>query len=146
VPARPHQRPAPQDSPAASTARATPAADFTPGAGTGEIAAVLAGDVGLVKNSTGTLTLSGNNLYTGTTTVAVGVLRVASGLALGGTTAGTPAVVRVVGFEETTTSPDEEPTFGRSRIPERYNDFYTSGVTVEVVAGMGPVTIELTSR
>ena len=67
----------------------TLAADFTPGVGTGEIAAVLAGDVGLVKNTTGVLTLSGHNLYTGTTTVSGGVLRVASGLALGGTTAGT---------------------------------------------------------
>lgn len=57
-----------------------------------------------------------------------------------------PAVVRVVSFEETATSPDEEPTFGRSRIPERYNDFLTSGIVVDVVAGMGPVTIELTSR
>lgn len=55
------------------------------------------------------------------------------------------AAVRVASFEETTAGPDEEPARGRSRIPERYNDFLTSRVTVEVVAGMGPVTIELTS-
>ena len=50
---------------------------------TATISAVLGGSTGLIKDGTGTLTLSGTNTYTGTTTISNGVLNVTT-LANGG--------------------------------------------------------------
>lgn len=56
------------------------------------------------------------------------------------------AAVRVASFENSaSTAPGAEPTLGKSLLPERYADFGTSGITVEVTRGMGPVTVELSS-
>jgi len=52
-------------------------------------AGVITGNINLVKQGTGTQTLSGNNDYTGTTTVQAGTLRLGHNNALGATTAGT---------------------------------------------------------
>jgi RHS repeat-associated protein len=49
----------------------------------GSVSAILAGSVGLTKSTSGTVTLSGANTYTGVTTVSAGVLSVSS-LANGG--------------------------------------------------------------
>jgi autotransporter-associated beta strand protein len=49
------------------------------------IASIIAGDAGLTKSGTGTLTLGGANTYTGVTTVSAGVLAVTSATGLGGT-------------------------------------------------------------
>jgi autotransporter-associated beta strand protein len=59
--------------------------------GTGKsatISAILAGTVGLVKNGAGTLTLTGSNTYTGTTTIKAGTITVGDGTtgSLNGTT------------------------------------------------------------
>ena len=53
------------------------------------IAGVMGGAGGLTKNGAGTLTLSGNNTYAGTTTAAVGVIRLQSSTALGSVAGGT---------------------------------------------------------
>jgi autotransporter-associated beta strand protein len=53
----------------------------------GTVSAGLAGAVGLNKTTTGTLTLSGSNSYTGTTTVAAGTLSFNAAAALGATSA-----------------------------------------------------------
>jgi fibronectin-binding autotransporter adhesin len=45
----------------------------------GTVSAILAGGVGLNKTTSGTVTLSGNNAYTGTTTISAGTLQVGSG-------------------------------------------------------------------
>ena len=50
------------------------------------------GVTSLVKMGTGTLTLSGNNTYTGQTVIANGILQVASSTALGGTHVLTPGL------------------------------------------------------
>ena len=58
------------------------------------------------------------------------------------------AAVRVAWFDKSSGGNgggDEEITPGTSRIPERYTDFCTSGITVDVVAGMSPVMIELST-
>ncbi len=49
----------------------------------GTVSAILAGNVGLTKTTTGTVTLSGANTYTGTTTVTTGTLQVGNATALG---------------------------------------------------------------
>ncbi len=49
----------------------------------GTISAVLGGAVGLTKTTSGTVVLSGANIYTGTTTVSAGILSVQNNLALG---------------------------------------------------------------
>jgi len=46
------------------------------------ISAVISGAIGLVKNGTGTLTLSGNNTYTGSTTINAGTLTANGGSAI----------------------------------------------------------------
>jgi autotransporter-associated beta strand protein len=51
---------------------------------TASISAIIEGTAGLTKAGTGTLTLSGANTYTGTTTVSAGVLRLDSANALPG--------------------------------------------------------------
>ena len=51
----------------------------------------MSGTGGLVKEGTGTLTFSGTNTYTGTTSINVGTLQLAGGLALSDTTAVTAA-------------------------------------------------------
>jgi autotransporter-associated beta strand protein len=54
---------------------------------------ILDGTAGLTKSGTGTLTLGGNNTYSGTTTVnAGGILRVDTANALGSTAAGTTVI------------------------------------------------------
>src|SRR5215472_17151230 len=49
----------------------------------GTVSAILAGGVGLNKTTSGTVTLSGNNTYTGTTTISAGTLQVGSGSTTG---------------------------------------------------------------
>src|SRR5215472_15266308 len=49
----------------------------------GTVRAILAGGVGLNKTTSGTVTLSGNNTYTGTTTISAGTLQVGSGSTTG---------------------------------------------------------------
>jgi len=53
----------------------------------GTASAILAGAVGLDKTTAGTVTLSGANTYTGTTTISAGTLRVAGGTAIADTSA-----------------------------------------------------------
>jgi hypothetical protein len=55
------------------------------------------------------------------------------------------ATVRVT-CRKMLTKPGVEPAYGPSLIPERYNQFGTSGITVEITAGMAPLEIPLTSR
>src|SRR5207237_923947 len=55
----------------------------------GTVGANLAGSVGLVKESGNTVTLSGNNTYTGNTTVGNGTLAITGNNALGSTGNGT---------------------------------------------------------
>lgn len=50
----------------------------------GSVSAALAGSIGLTKTTAGTVTLSGNNTYTGTTTISDGVLSVGTSANLGG--------------------------------------------------------------
>jgi hypothetical protein len=57
-----------------------------------------------------------------------------------------PAAVRVTSVAAVQVAPDQEQPAGKSLIPLRYADFATSGITVEVVDGMQPVEIELSSR
>jgi autotransporter-associated beta strand protein len=57
--------------------------------GNDSFAGVIGGTGGLTKQGTGTLTLSGANSYTGTTTVSAGTLTVANNTALGTTAGGT---------------------------------------------------------
>jgi fibronectin-binding autotransporter adhesin len=57
------------------------------------VGAVLDGSVGLTKNGTGTLSISGTNLYTGVTTVNAGTLLFTSTAGLGATGSGNNTVV-----------------------------------------------------
>ncbi|MBU6175896.1 MAG: autotransporter-associated beta strand repeat-containing protein, partial [Planctomycetes bacterium] len=57
------------------------------------ISAPIAGSSGLTKSGAGTLTLSGTNVYSGTTSVNAGVLQVSNGSALGITGAGNGTTV-----------------------------------------------------
>lgn len=52
------------------------------------------------------------------------------------------AAVRVMCRKELT-KPGEERSFGRSLIPEKYGQFESSGLSVEITAGMTPLLIEL---
>jgi fibronectin-binding autotransporter adhesin len=65
----------------------------------GSISAVLAGTGGLTKTTAGTVTLSGANLYTGSTTVSAGTLQVnannALGTVLNGTTVSSGAALKL---------------------------------------------------
>lgn len=61
----------------------------TNGSGRLTLSNVISGDYALTKTGSGVLQLSGNNTYTGTTTVAAGYLRAYHNNALGSTTAGT---------------------------------------------------------
>lgn len=55
----------------------------------GSVSAILSGAVGLTKTTTGTVTLTGANLYTGLTTVSAGILNIQNASALGTVAAGT---------------------------------------------------------
>jgi autotransporter-associated beta strand protein len=57
--------------------------------GTLSVANDISGSGGIVKNASGTVTLSGNSTYAGTTTVNTGILAIQSNTALGNTTGGT---------------------------------------------------------
>ena len=52
------------------------------------------------------------------------------------------ATVRIV-CRQDLTQPGEERAFGRSLIPEKYGQFESSGLSVEIKAGMPPLLIEL---
>ena len=52
------------------------------------------------------------------------------------------AAVRIICRQEVT-KPGEERAFGRSLIPEKYARFESSGLSVEIKAGMAPLLIEL---
>lgn len=56
------------------------------------------------------------------------------------------AAVRVTSVASVQATPDQEQPPGKSLIPQRYADFATSGLTVDVAAGMQPVDIELSSH
>jgi hypothetical protein len=56
-----------------------------------------------------------------------------------------PATVRVV-CRRTVAQPGVETIYGPSLIPEKYASFETSGLTVEVKAGMPPLEISLSSK
>ncbi len=51
------------------------------GSGTQTISSIIAGSSGLTKSGTGTLILSGSNIYTGVTTVSAGTLQIGAGVA-----------------------------------------------------------------
>lgn len=53
--------------------------------------------------------------------------------------------VRVASSTQPSTDSEDVPLLG-SRIPEKYGDCQSSGITLDVTSGMGPVTIELSSR
>lgn len=57
-----------------------------------------------------------------------------------------PAAGRVTSVAAAQAAPDQEQPAGKSLIPLRYADFATSGITVDVAAGMQPVEIELSSK
>ena len=59
------------------------------GGNTGTVSGIVSGAGNLVKTNTGQFNLSGNNTYTGTTTVGAGSLEAQSANALGNTSAGT---------------------------------------------------------
>lgn len=56
-----------------------------------------------------------------------------------------PATVRVICRKEVS-RPDAEQAYGPSLIPEKYSQFETSGITVEIEAGMKPLEISLSRR
>lgn len=56
-----------------------------------------------------------------------------------------PAAVRVASFEKPAAPGDAESVLGKSRVPDRYTNFQTSGLTVQVARGMAAVTVELSS-
>lgn len=64
----------------------------------GSVSGRLGGSVALTKTTSGTVTLSGNNTYTGTTTVSVGVVNIQHANALG-TTAGSTSVTSGAALE-----------------------------------------------
>ena len=55
------------------------------------------------------------------------------------------ATVRVI-CRKALTQPGVETAYGPSVIPEKYTQFDTSGISVEIKAGMPPLEIPLTSR
>lgn len=55
------------------------------------------------------------------------------------------AAVRIICRQELT-APDEERSFGRSMIPERYSRFESSGLSVDIQPGMEAVVIELSRK
>lgn len=57
-----------------------------------------------------------------------------------------PAVVRVACFEPNTFDAYGALVHGASLIPERYADYSTSGITIEVAPGMAPVELKLTTK
>lgn len=56
------------------------------------------------------------------------------------------AAVRVTSVAPVQAAPGQEQPPARSLIPQHYADFATSGITIEVAAGMQPVDIELSSQ
>lgn len=56
-----------------------------------------------------------------------------------------PATVRVICRKEIT-QPGSERAYGPSLIPEKYSRFETSGLTVDIKAGMPPLEIPLTRK
>lgn len=57
-----------------------------------------------------------------------------------------PAAVRVTSVARVVAAADQEQTTGQSLIPMRYADFTTSGISIDVTAGMEPVEITLTGK
>lgn len=56
-----------------------------------------------------------------------------------------PTTVRII-CRKDISQPGEEKAYGPSLIPERYSQFETSGVTVEIKAGMPPLEIPLSRK
>lgn len=56
-----------------------------------------------------------------------------------------PATVRVI-CRKDITPPGGERAFGPNLVPERYSRFDTSGITVDIQAGMAPLEIPLSSK
>lgn len=56
-----------------------------------------------------------------------------------------PATVRVICRKEVT-PPGGERAFGPNLVPEKYGRFDTSGITVDIKAGMPPLDIPLSSK
>ena len=75
----------------------------------GSISAILAGNSNVTKNTSGTVTLSGASIFTGSTTISAGTLQVntnnALGTALGGTTVASGAVLTLNNVNYTAAEP-----------------------------------------
>jgi autotransporter-associated beta strand protein len=73
------------------------------------VSGILAGPGTVTKNTSGTVTLSGSNIYTGSTTISAGTLQVntnnALGTSAGGTTVANGAVLTLNGVNYTTAEP-----------------------------------------
>ena len=72
-------------------------------------------------------------------TFTLGTFKPGDGAILG------PAAVRVF-CRKDITPPGGEQAWGTRPIPDRYNRFDTSGLTVEIKAGMPPLEISLSSK